>query len=155
MKKLGFLAFIVLLVGLDQFSKIWALSQLMPYQSQRITTFFNFTLAFNTGAAFSFLSQAGAWHRWFFAGFSLVMSLGLGYWLFFKTQNKQMLQSWALSFILGGALGNFIDRARAGVVVDFIDLHLNAYHWPIFNVADSFICIGAILLFFALNEKKT
>jgi signal peptidase II len=110
-----------------------------------IIPFLNFTLAYNTGAAFSFLSWAGAWHRWFFAGFSLFVSIILIFWLY-KYSAKARLQAVGISLILGGALGNLIDRGIQGYVIDFIDVYYKHYHFATFNVADSAICIGAALL---------
>ncbi|KTD26025.1 MULTISPECIES: signal peptidase II [Legionella] len=133
------------IVLVDQLSKYWAASNLIPYQPEPLFSMFNFTLAYNTGAAFSFLSGTGSWHRWFFAGFSILMSLVLVVWLA-KLSPKARLQSLAVSLILGGAVGNLYDRAMWGHVVDFIDLYYENHHWPVFNLADSAICIGAFFL---------
>lgn len=138
------IAFLVVLI--DQTTKHWALLYLVPYQPIAVMPMFNLTLVYNTGAAFSFLSQAGDWHRWFFTGFSLIMSIVLSIWIL-RLALKEKCQLLALSFILGGAVGNLIDRALFGFVVDFIDIYYGDHHWPVFNMADSAICIGALLLF--------
>lgn len=133
------------IIALDQGTKTLALTHLIPYQSVPVMPLLNWTLAYNTGAAFSFLNDAGGWQQWFFAGFSMVMSLIIGLWLFRLPEGKKST-SCALSLILGGALGNLIDRLHYGHVIDFIDVHYQNYHWPVFNVADSAICIGAVIL---------
>lgn len=135
----------LLIVVLDQGSKHLAMFYLLPYHPYVIWPSFNLTLAYNTGAAFSFLSNAGAWHRWFFTSFSLLMCIGLSIWLK-QTPTKAMRQGVALSLILGGAVGNLLDRLFLGHVIDFIDVYYKNYHWPIFNLADSAICVGAGLL---------
>lgn len=135
----------LLVVLADQASKSWAWSNLEPYHAKALMPMVNFTLAFNTGAAFSFLSGAGGWHRWFFAVFSLVMSVVLSVWLW-RLPSRERLQCLAVSLILGGALGNLYDRARYGFVVDFIDVYYENHHWPVFNLADSAICLGAFFL---------
>lgn len=143
----------MLVIFCDQASKYWALSYLSLYQAKPIAPMINFTLAYNTGAAFSFLSGAGEWHRWFFASFSFIMSIILVVWIV-KLKPKAYLQHLSLSLILGGALGNLIDRAVYGYVIDFIDVYYKHYHWPVFNLADSAICIGAFLLFVDLVKNK-
>lgn len=149
------LSFVVIV--LDQISKTWALQHLLPAQPIAICNMINFHLAFNTGAAFSFLSHSGEWHRWFFASFSLLMSIVIMVWLCRLTKAER-LQALGLSFILGGALGNFVDRLRYGHVIDFIDVYYQQYHWPVFNLADSAITIGAIFLLiemiFASKESQ-
>jgi signal peptidase II len=143
------------IIVIDQLTKLWALNALTLYQPKVLSPVLNLTLAYNTGAAFSFLSTSGVWHQWFFIVFAVVMSLILSIWLL-KTPIKQTLQSCALSFILGGALGNLIDRFLHGHVIDFLDFHYKHHHWPVFNLADSAICIGAFLLVFELfkADKK-
>ena len=151
MKKWPWLLLVCVLIVLDQATKYWATQALLPYQSVPIMPMVNLTLAFNSGAAFSFLSHAGEWHRWLFAGFSFVMSVVLLVFLL-NTLISMRLQSCALSFILGGAIGNLIDRAYSGYVVDFIDVYYKHYHWPVFNLADSAICLGAVLLLSGLRK---
>jgi signal peptidase II len=131
-----------LVIVIDQLTKYWALHALVPYASIAIFPGLNFTLLSNTGAAFSFLSNAGAWHHWFFVIFTLVVSSFL---VVFIVKQRHGLQAFAMSLILGGALGNFIDRMRLGAVVDFIDIFYHQYHWPVFNVADAAITVGACL----------
>lgn len=146
------LSLAVLLI--DQLTKYWAESSLVPYEPEAVFSMFNFTLAYNTGAAFSFLSGAGAWHRWFFAGFSVVMSFVLAIWLM-RLEPTEKLQSLAISLILGGAVGNLYDRAAFGHVIDFIDFYYENHHWPVFNLADSAICLGAVLLLIDLCKNPS
>lgn len=109
-----------------------------------LTPFFNLVLTFNSGAAFSFLAGAGGWQKWFF----VVLALAISVWIVatLRRQPDDRLQGWALSLILGGALGNVIDRFAYGAVVDFLDFHWSGAHFPAFNVADSAISVGAALL---------
>ena len=134
-----------LVIGLDQSSKWLAERLLAPGQPVPVLPCFNLTLLYNTGAAFSFLAQAGGWQRWFFLLLSLVISIVLVLWIG-RLQHGQTLLAIALSLILGGAVGNLIDRVVHGHVIDFIDLYYERWHWPAFNVADSAITVGAILL---------
>ncbi|MBA2709816.1 MAG: lipoprotein signal peptidase [Tatlockia sp.] len=145
MKKWPWFLLSIFVVVIDQLTKYWAEANLVPYQPEAVFSMFNFTLAYNTGAAFSFLSGVGSWHRWFFAGFSIAMSLVLTIWLI-RLSPKAKLQSLAISLILGGAVGNLYDRAAMGHVIDFIDLYYENHHWPVFNLADAAICLGAFLL---------
>ncbi|MFI4962805.1 MAG: signal peptidase II [Legionellales bacterium] len=130
---------------LDQASKYWVSLHLIPYKPLPVFSMLNITLAYNTGAAFSFLSGAGDWHRWFFAAFSLIVSVILIVWLW-RTGNQAKLQSAGVSLILGGSIGNLIDRGLHGHVIDFIDLYYEHHHFATFNIADSAICLGAGLL---------
>ncbi len=137
-------------VALDQLTKTIAEAELLLHQPIEIFPSFNFTLMYNKGAAFSFLSDAGGWQRVFFVTLSTVVSVFLIFWLKQITQdnkqkNNQLLQI-AVSFILGGAIGNLIDRALTGEVVDFIQLYYSTYYFPAFNIADSAITLGAGLL---------
>lgn len=152
MKKWFWFVLALVVIGIDQATKYWASADLAPYHPEPIFPMFNLTLAYNTGAAFSFLHNAGAWHRWFFTGFSLLMSLGLIVWIT-RLPSSARLQLAALSLILGGAIGNLIDRAILGFVIDFIDIYYKHYHWPVFNIADSAICIGAVLLLIDLCKN--
>ena len=138
------LAIATLVLLLDQLSKWSALSNLKLGIPEEVLPFMNWLLLFNSGAAFSFLAQSSGWQRWFFTILGLAASLYI-LWLLRKNQSDKML-SWALSLILGGALGNVLDRIMYGAVVDFIDLHYGNWHWPAFNIADSAICIGAALI---------
>lgn len=153
MKKWGWFVVVLIVIGLDQASKYWASIELMPYLPRSVCPMFNFTLAYNTGAAFSFLHNAGAWHRWFFAGFSFLMSVALVVWII-RLPFTARLQLAAFSLILGGAIGNLIDRAFLGFVIDFIDVYYKQYHWPVFNIADSAICVGAVLLLLDLCKNR-
>ena len=139
----------LLVIMLDQLTKYYAMLYLIPYEPTIIFSMANFTLAYNTGAAFSFLHSAGEWHRWFFAGFSFVMSVVIAAWIL-RQKATSRLQLAAFSLILGGALGNLIDRVHVGYVIDFIQLHYDNYYFAIFNVADSAICLAAGLLVFDL-----
>ncbi len=130
---------------LDQWTKHLAFVHLLPYDSVPVLPMLNWTLAFNTGAAFSFLNDAGGWQKVFFTVFSLTISFILLIWLFRLPKEKKSTAC-ALSLILGGALGNVIDRFHYGYVIDFIDVYYKHFHWPAFNIADSAIFIGAVLL---------
>ena len=134
-----------LVIFFDQVSKWLMVSWLSLYETIVIMPYFNLTMAHNEGAAFSFLAQAGGWQRWFFIGLALIISTLLLVWLA-KLKPTEKLEAISLSLILGGAIGNVIDRISYGYVVDFIDLYIGHNHWPVFNIADSAICIGAILL---------
>ena len=141
-----------MIIVLDQLTKYWASMHLTAYQPEPLVPMLNFTLAYNTGVAFSFLSGTGGWHRWFFAGFSILMSIILIIWLWRLPKNAS-LQSLAVSLILGGAVGNLYDRALLGHVIDFIDVYYQNYHWPVFNLADGAICVGAFLLLIDLCQS--
>jgi signal peptidase II len=130
---------------LDQTTKGLASAWLGFHEPVALAPFLNLTLTHNTGAAFSFLSGAGGWQRWFFAGIALVVSAGLVLWLRRLGPGQRALAA-ALALVLGGALGNLIDRLVLGYVVDFVDLHYAGWHWPAFNVADSAITVGVAIL---------
>lgn len=153
MKKWPWFLLILIVITLDLATKYWAIVALVPYQPEYVMPMMNFTLAFNSGAAFSFLSDAGQWHYWLFTAFSLTMSVVLSIWLI-KTPAMQRLQLGAISLILGGAVGNLINRFYFGAVIDFIDVYYKHYHWPDFNIADSAICIGASLLFVEMIRER-
>jgi signal peptidase II len=145
---LGIAAIIILL---DQFTKVLIVGSMQLGDSKTVWSFFNIVRAHNTGAAFSFLAHAGGWQRWFFVGLGTVATGFIVYML--KQHGGQKLFSWALTLILGGAIGNVIDRLVHGYVVDFLDFHwaflspmFPAGHFPAFNVADCGITIGAALL---------
>ena len=145
MKKWHWFLVTIAVIICDQISKYWVGIALIPYKPIPVVPMLNLTLAYNTGAAFSFLSGAGDWHRWFFAGFSTLVSVILIIWLL-RTSNQDRLQSLGVSLILGGALGNLIDRGIQGYVIDFIDVYYKNHHFATFNLADSAISIGAALL---------
>jgi signal peptidase II len=130
---------------LDQVSKMAVDSSMKLYESIAIMPFFNLTYVHNTGAAFSFLAHAGGWQRWLFAGLALVISIAIGVWLSRLKQNEVLLAV-ALSLVLGGAVGNLIDRVLYGYVIDFLDVYYKSWHWPAFNIADSAICAGVFLM---------
>ena len=138
------LSLAVLVIVLDQYSKWLVLQHFELYQTLRLTSWFNLTLAYNTGAAFSFLNDAGGWQRWLFVVLAVVISGVLLVWL--RRAQQLRLQALALALVIGGAIGNVIDRVRLGYVVDFIDWHYRDWHWPVFNIADSAISVGVVLL---------
>lgn len=138
------LALAVIVIVTDQITKAAITSRFAYGESLELTPFFNLVLAYNTGAAFSFLADAGGWQRWFFALVAIVASLIIVYFL--RKHAGEARFCIALSLILGGALGNLIDRILLGHVVDFLDFHAAGFHWPAFNVADSAITIGAVIL---------
>ena len=138
------LALAALVLVLDQASKTWVLANFRLMDRQAMTSFFNLVLVFNPGASFSFLADAGGWQKWFF----VVLASAISLWLLamLRTHAQERLLPAALSLILGGAIGNVIDRLRFDAVVDFLDFHLAGYHWPAFNVADSAITVGVALM---------
>ncbi len=138
------LALSAIVIVFDQLTKSWVTSAFQLGDSLTITGFFNLVLAYNTGAAFSFLAGAGGWQRIFFVAIAVIASTVIVY-LLRKPQNHALLNA-ALALILGGAIGNVIDRIRLGHVVDFIQVHGAGYYFPAFNIADSAISIGAALL---------
>ncbi len=135
---------------LDQLTKI-VIIQLFSYrESMPVTSFFNLVLVYNKGAAFSFLADQGGWQRWFFTVLGIVAAIFIVHLL--RRHAGQRLFCWALALILGGAIGNVIDRIAYGHVIDFLDFHVGGWHWPAFNIADSAICVGAVL--FVLDELR-
>lgn len=138
------LALAVIVLVMDLLTKRWVELNLTYGQQIMITEFFNLVLTYNAGAAFSFLSDASGWQRWFLSTIAGLVSVLIIYLLYKNTTNR--LFCLALSLILGGALGNLWDRIMLGHVVDFLDFHLSGYHWPAFNLADSAIFFGAFLL---------
>lgn len=137
-------------VLLDQLSKITIAKLFTLGESLPLTSFFNLVLAYNKGAAFSFLAAESGWQRYFFTGMGVAAALFIVFLL--KRHAGQRLFCWALALILGGAVGNVIDRIWHGHVIDFLDFHVNTWHWPAFNVADSAICVGVAL--FILDELR-
>ncbi|MEY3475140.1 MAG: hypothetical protein RL087_1598 [Pseudomonadota bacterium] len=136
------LALLILLA--DQFTKVLILGTYQLGDSTRVTSFFNIVRVHNSGAAFSFLASASGWQRWLFTGIGVAASL-LIVWLL-RSGAAQKLFAFALACILGGAIGNVIDRLLHGYVVDFLDFHWAGWHFPAFNIADSAITIGAACL---------
>lgn len=149
------IAFVIF--ALDQASK-HAIEAAFEYGETKVfTSFFNFTLAYNTGAAFSFLADAGGWQRWFFGVIATVASVLLIVWIR-RVAATKVREAFALTFILGGALGNLYDRVVLGHVVDFIVVHYQDNYWPAFNLADSAISLGAAVLILDMllsKEKKS
>lgn len=137
-------AFIVLV--LDQITKIMVSGEFVYGESRPVTSFFNLVLVYNKGAAFSFLASETGWQRYFFTAMGIAAAFFIIYLL--KKHAGQRLFSWALSLVLGGAIGNVIDRVLYGHVIDFLDVHVGGWHWPAFNIADSAICIGAVLFIY-------
>lgn len=146
-------AFIVLLA--DQFTKVLITGYYQLYDSTAVTMFFNVVRVHNTGAAFSFLRDSAGWQRWLFTGIGLVAAVFI-LWMLKKHPGQKMF-SFALACILGGAVGNVVDRLVYGYVVDFLDFHWQAMHFPAFNIADSAITVGAACLILdeLLRVKKT
>lgn len=140
----------LIVILFDQLTKI-AVTKVFAYATPHVVTpFFNFLLIFNRGAAFSFLSSASGWQRWAFTVLGVVAACVIVYLL--KRHGNQRLFCTALSLIMGGALGNVIDRLVHGRVIDFLDFHVGNWHWPAFNLADSAIVVGAMLL--VLDELR-
>ena len=138
------LAWAVLLVIADQFTKTLILGYYRLGDATYVTSVFNIVRAHNTGAAFSFLADAGGWQRWLFTGIALATAVFILWQL--RAHPGQKLFCFALSSILGGAIGNVVDRLQHGYVVDFLDFHLRGWHFPAFNVADCAITVGAACL---------
>jgi len=147
----------LIVIVLDQITKTLIINQFALHESVRVTSFFNIVRAHNTGAAFSFLAGASGWQRWFFVGLGVAASVFIVWML--RRHPEQTLFCFAVSLILGGALGNVIDRMLHGHVVDFLDFHFQFLaplfpggHFPSFNVADSSISVGAVSL--VLDELR-
>lgn len=141
---LQWLLLAVLVIVLDQVSKIYFNTHFSYGETVPVTPFFNWVLYYNPGAAFSFLAAAGGWQRHVFTVLALGVSAVLA-WMIVKGAQRSMM-NFACAFIMGGALGNVIDRIAYGHVVDFIQLYYGQFYWPAFNLADSAICIGAVLM---------
>ncbi len=141
---LPWLSLALLIMVLDQLSKVLILGAFQFGEATPVTSFFNLVRVHNSGAAFSFLAGASGWQRWFFTGVGVVATVFIVYML--KAHPGQKLFCFALACILGGAVGNVIDRLVHGHVIDFLDFHWAGWHFPAFNVADSAITIGAICL---------
>ena len=151
-QRLGF-AFAGLVIGLDQMSKWWILYAVMhPPRIIPLTSFFNIVLVMNRGVSFGLFSAAPDWMPWILSGFAVMVAAALAIWL--RRADSRLLAV-ALGLVIGGALGNVVDRVRFGAVVDFVDFHLGGYHWPAFNVADSAITIGVGLLLLDALKSST
>lgn len=143
---LAWLALSAVMIALDQFSKWLAVAQLQFQQPKAfVPGFWNWTLTHNTGAAFSFLADAGGWQHWFFVALALLISGGLAIALK-RTARGDWRTALPYALIIAGALGNVIDRLRFGYVVDFVQWYWKSFHWPVFNLADSCIVVGATLM---------
>jgi signal peptidase II len=141
---LPWLAVALVVIGLDQVTKTLVIDHFELGDSQRITSFFNLVRVHNSGAAFSFLAGASGWQRWLFVGIGAAATVFIVWML--RKHGSQKLFAFALSMILGGALGNVVDRLLHGHVVDFIQVHYGGWYFPSFNLADSAITLGAALL---------
>ncbi|TQV86402.1 signal peptidase II [Aliikangiella coralliicola] len=135
----------ILFFIVDQVTKHLAVAYIEPYETIEVMPFFNLVIRYNPGAAFSFLADAGGWQVFFFSAVSILVSLGILYWMYTIPAAQKWL-SCALALILAGALGNLYDRLTLGEVVDFIDWYYQDYHWPAFNIADSVILLGAAMM---------
>lgn len=135
----------ILVIAFDQVSKIIAVKYLFHKPAVEILPFFNFSLAFNTGSAFGFLHSASGWQNMFFITVTVIVSAVIVY-MISKLGPENKSEVIGLMLVLGGALGNVIDRIRLHKVVDFLDFYVNNWHWPTFNIADSAITVGAIIL---------
>lgn len=144
-KPLRWLWVALIIVVLDFVSKQWISGHFVLGERLAVLPFFNLTLAHNTGAAFSFLSDAGGWQRWAFAALAVVVSIALTVWLS-RLKASEKLLAIALTLVMAGAVGNLIDRVALGYVVDFVQVYWNDWYFPAFNVADSAISIGAVFL---------
>ena len=142
---LKWLSVSLVIIVLDQVTKSIAVEGLVLFQPVNLFPGFNFTLMYNEGAAFSFLSDASGWQRWFFTVIAIVVSIAIVFWLKSLPADHKVT-ALSLSLILGGAIGNVWDRIVLGKVVDFIDVYYAEYHWPAFNIADSAITVGAVIL---------
>ena len=148
----------LLIIGLDQITKLIAEDQLPLHRAINVFPYFDWYLTYNTGAAFSFLAEAGGWQRWFFAITSIVISVVIIVWIK-NLEKDDHLTAISLCLILGGAIGNLIDRIYLGHVIDYIQVWLGTYPWPAFNIADAAISIGAVTLivssFFSPNTARS
>jgi len=152
--QLKFLWLSALIIVLDQLSKYWAVTQLPFHQTVNVMPYFDWYLTYNRGAAFSFLADAGGWQRWFFTITTIVISVVILFWIK-KLEPSERMTAIPLSLILGGAIGNLIDRIYLGHVVDYVQVWLGNYPWPAFNIADAAISVGAVILILSsLTDSK-
>lgn len=152
LKQLIWLSVSIIILLVDRFSKVAALENLTLHQPLAVMPGFNFTLAYNTGSAFSFLASAGAWHHYFFIILTVVIAGILLIWLMRSPKEKML--NFSLALLIGGALGNLWDRLEYGHVVDFIDWYYKDYHFATFNVADAAITLATVSLIWKLILKK-
>ncbi|MGJ8681974.1 signal peptidase II [Paraglaciecola sp.] len=148
-----FLWLAVIAVSLDQYTKTLVVSKIELYQAVQVTPFFNLTHVYNYGAAFSFLHDAGGWQRWFFTVIAILVTSLVLWWLK-QTSRQQVILPVAFSLIVGGAIGNAYDRIVHGYVIDFLVVYYDDWYWPAFNIADSAICVGAVLLIIDMFKNK-
>lgn len=134
------------IIGLDQLSKVAIVKWVSLYEKIPLNSFINITHQRNKGAAFSFLADAGGWQRWFFAGLATIVSVVIVVWIFQLRKEKLTVLTSGLILILGGAVGNVIDRIRLGYVIDFFQVYIAGWPFPSFNVADAAITVGAGLI---------
>lgn len=151
-RQLAWLWLSAAIIVLDQLTKKIALYYLSGGNVKTLFPLLDFSLAFNRGAAFSFLNSAGGWQNIFFIGLALAFTLAMAIWIL---GNQNLGQNASVSLIIGGALGNVVDRFHYGYVIDFLDCHIGYHHWPTFNIADSAICVGVFLLLLFNFIKKT
>ena len=143
---LRWLAVTAIVIGFDQWTKLLIIENFAEFDSVVLLPVLEFMRLHNEGAAFSFLAGASGWQRWLFIVLGIGVSIGIAVWLYKLPARGQSLLAAALSLVMGGALGNVIDRVRFGYVVDFIRVHYEQWYFPAFNIADSAITIGAALL---------
>ena len=153
MKYKGYYLLFLVLVLLDQFTKQIFISTFDEGQSIIVNAYLSWTYLQNTGAAFSILADGGGIQKAFLLSVSVLVSVIIFLWIH-KTSEYQRQKLFGQFLLLSGAVGNLIDRAQYGYVVDFIDMHVNGFYWPVFNLADSFIFIGAILLLFQRKQPS-
>jgi len=134
----------LMVIIIDQLTKLFTVHQIAELSSHPVTSFLNWVLVYNPGAAFSFLADGTGWQKWFFIGIGSIAVLVM-IWLLIRHASQRIF-CFSISLILGGAIGNLIDRFNHGAVVDFIDVYYQQYHWPAFNFADSAITLGTMLL---------
>lgn len=144
----------IVLIAVDQWTKRLILQRLEPYDEIYVLPVLDIVRWHNEGAAWSILADAGGWQRWFFIGLAVLISIVLLVWLR-RLKAGERMTALALALILGGAIGNLVDRVLYGYVIDFIDVYYDSWHWPTFNVADSAITAGAALLLLeALSDGR-
>ncbi len=152
-RNFAWLLITILVIVLDQLTKRLIISHLTYGQPWQITSFFNLTLTHNPGAAFSLLSEAGGWQKWFFAIIATVVSIYIVYWILWSDNDSKVTKC-GLAFILGGAIGNLYDRLHYGYVIDFLQFHIHNWYYPDFNLADSAITLGAVMIVLGLFFGK-
>jgi signal peptidase II len=152
-KRLGkraiiWLALALVVAVLDQMTKLMVVDNLMLYQRVPVLPFFDFVLLHNTGAAFSFLADAPGWQNWLFTGVAAIVSVGITWWLVTLPRTGRKVLALGLALVLGGAIGNVIDRVTYGYVIDFLLFYYRDLSYPAFNIADSAITCGVVLILF-------